>query len=112
MGAAVSDYVQGDRPINKLGVLRVGRVRAGPGEVGLSMVSGRATRVPSRRGFSRSGLSQLLRQVPRSQPRRRRKQVLCVLQIPGEHTTWSEASQQLPPVRTYLLHLVLVELRE
>lgn len=84
---------------------------ADPGKVGVSVVRGRATRVPSRRGFWRSGLSQLLRLVPRPQPRRR-KQVLCVLQIPGEHAAWSEASQQLPPVPTYLLHLVLVELRE
>lgn len=91
----------------------MGRARASPGEVGISVVRSGATRVPSRRGFSRSGLPRLPRLVPRPQLRRRRKQVPCVLQIPGEHATWSNSSQPPPPVvLTYLLYLVLVEFRE
>lgn len=68
--------------------------------------------VPSRRGFSCPGLSQLPRLVPRPQPRRRRKQIPYALQIPGEHATWSKESQPPRPVLTYLLHLVLVEFGE
>lgn len=90
----------------------MGRARAGRGEVVISVVRALAQMVPSRRGFSCLGLSQLPRLVPRPQPRRRRKQIPYALQTPGEHATWSKASQPPLLVLTYLLHLVLIELGE